>query len=32
VKNRAVPNPPSVHYQYATNGVTGSTSGIDLSP
>ena len=31
LKNRAVPNPPTVHYAFTTNGVTGSTSGIDLS-
>jgi hypothetical protein len=32
VKNRAAPNPPTVHYAFSTNGVTGSTSGVDLSP
>ena len=31
VRNRPVPNPSTVHYQYSTNGVTGSTSGIDLT-
>jgi hypothetical protein len=24
------PNPPTVHYNYATTGVPGSTSGLDL--
>ena len=32
VKNKTAPNPPTVHYAFSTNGVTGSTSGIDLSP
>jgi hypothetical protein len=32
LKNQTAPNPPTVHYEYATTGVTGSTSGIDLSP
>lgn len=31
VKNKAVPNPPTVHYAFSTNGLMGSTSGIDLS-
>jgi len=30
VKNKAAPA-SAVHYQYSTNGVTGSTSGIDLT-
>jgi hypothetical protein len=30
VNRRPVPSPPTVHYQFSTNGVTGSTSGIDL--
>jgi hypothetical protein len=24
------PNPPTVHYNFATTGVPGSTSGLDL--
>jgi hypothetical protein len=32
LRNRTAPNPPTVHYSYSTSGVTGSTSGIDLSP
>ena len=32
VRNKPAPNPPTVHYAFSTNGVTGSTSGIDLSP
>jgi hypothetical protein len=31
LRNKAVPSPPTVHYSYSTGGVTGSTSGIDLS-
>jgi hypothetical protein len=30
VKNKTAPS-SAVHYQYSTNGVTGSTSGIDLT-
>ena len=30
VKNKTAPS-TTVHYQYSTNGVTGSTSGIDLT-
>jgi hypothetical protein len=29
---RKAPPSSAVHYQYSTNGVTGSTSGIDLTP
>jgi hypothetical protein len=32
VRNKPAPNPPTVHYAFSTGGVTGSTSGIDLSP
>ena len=32
VRNKQVPSPPTVHYAFTTGGVTGSTSGIDLSP
>jgi hypothetical protein len=32
VKNQTAPSPPTVHYAFSTNGVTGSTSGIDLTP
>jgi hypothetical protein len=32
VKNLTPPSPPTVHYQYSTNNVAGSTSGIDLTP
>ena len=32
VKNQTAPNPSTVHYAFSTNGVTGSTSGIDLTP
>jgi hypothetical protein len=32
VRNKPAPSPPVVHYAFSTNGVTGSTSGIDLSP
>ena len=31
VRNQPVPNPTTVHYSFTTNGVAGSTSGIDLS-
>ena len=31
VNRKPVPNPPTVHYSFSTGGVTGSTSGIDLS-
>jgi hypothetical protein len=31
VNNKRAPS-SAVHYQYSTNGVTGSTSGIDLIP
>ena len=31
VLNLKVPNPSTVHYSYSTSGVTGSTSGIDLT-
>src|SRR4051794_14812475 len=31
-RKQAVPNPPTVHYAYSTSGVTGSTSGVDLTP
>lgn len=31
VKNKTAPNPSTVHYAFSTNGVTGSTSGIDLT-
>ena len=30
VRNQPVPSPPTVHYEFSTNGVAGSTSGIDL--
>ena len=32
VRNKPAPSPPTVHYTFSTNTVTGSTSGIDLSP
>jgi hypothetical protein len=32
VRNKPAPNPPTVHYTFMTGNVTGSTSGIDLSP
>jgi hypothetical protein len=32
VRNKPAPSPPTVHYAFSTNNVTGSTSGIDLSP
>jgi hypothetical protein len=32
VRNKPAPSPPTVHYSFSTSGVTGSTSGIDLSP
>jgi hypothetical protein len=32
VRNKLAPNPPTVHYAFTAAGVTGSTSGIDLSP
>ena len=32
VNHDRAPSPPTVHYAFSTNGVTGSTSGIDLSP
>jgi hypothetical protein len=31
VNRMPVPSPPTVHYAFSTNGVAGSTSGIDLS-
>jgi hypothetical protein len=31
VKSQPAPTPPTVHYQYATSGVTGSTTGVDLT-
>jgi hypothetical protein len=31
VNHDRAPSPPTVHYAFSTNGVTGSTSGIDLS-
>jgi O-glycosyl hydrolase len=31
VRNQPVPNPSTVHYEFSTTGVSGSTSGIDLS-
>jgi hypothetical protein len=31
VTNKRVPTPATVHYQYSTSGLTGSTSGIDLT-
>jgi hypothetical protein len=30
VKGATAPNPTTVHYNFATTGVAGSTSGIDL--
>lgn len=32
VNHDRAPSPPTVHYSFSTGGVTGSTSGIDLSP
>ena len=32
VKSQTAPNPSTVHYAFSTNGVAGSTSGIDLTP
>ena len=31
VRNKAVPSPPTVGYQFSTNGVTGSASSINLT-
>jgi uncharacterized repeat protein (TIGR01451 family) len=31
VRGEPVPQPTTVHYQYSTTGVSGSTSGIDLA-
>jgi hypothetical protein len=31
VNHDRAPSPPTVHYAFSTNGVAGSTSGIDLS-
>jgi hypothetical protein len=30
VNNQPAPSPPTVHYDFMTTGVPGSTSGIDL--
>jgi hypothetical protein len=30
IAGAAAPNPPTVHYDFATTGVPGSTSGLDL--
>ena len=30
VKKRTAPNPTTVHYDFSTNGVAGSTIGLDL--
>jgi hypothetical protein len=32
VKRQPAPSPPIVHYAFSTGGVTGSTTGVDLSP
>ena len=31
VRNQPAPNPSTVHFQFSTNGVAGSTSGLDLT-
>jgi len=30
VKNQTAPSPSTVHYDFSTEGVSGSTSGLDL--
>ena len=30
VKNKTAPTPTTVHYNFATTGVSGSTAGVDL--
>jgi uncharacterized repeat protein (TIGR01451 family) len=31
VRRKAVPSPPTVHYSFATAGVSGSSAGVDLT-